>query len=56
MNTWRNENHIEDHRLQKDNMVKKASMNKSSNQNKKIQRSIWTKEDIVMIRAKKCSK
>jgi hypothetical protein len=35
MNTWRNENHIEDHRLQKYNMVKKASMNKSSNQNKK---------------------
>jgi len=48
-NTWRKSNYIEDQRLQKYNKVNEASTNEASNQ--RIQRTNWTKED-VMIREK----
>jgi hypothetical protein len=48
-NIWRKSNHIEDRRLQKDDIVKEASANEASNQETK--RTNWTQEYMI-IRAK----
>jgi hypothetical protein len=53
-NIWRKSNHIEDQRLQKDDIVREASTNEEAS-NQETQRTNWTQED-VMIRATRCYK